>query len=112
MIIFGDGEKTADLAIIKSYQLFWRINTIMFSHINLLLTDDVSNWGKKSKYFSYYKNLFWNMIHLKVFLDRHGKKKLNVIFITKPLSNVISKYMVVTLFSLHLKQISKYLPGE
>ena len=45
------------------------------------------------------------------FLDRHSKK-LNVIFITKPLSNVISKYMVVTLFSLHLKQISKYLPGE
>ena len=111
MIIFGDGEKTADLAIIQSYQLFWRINTIMFSHINLLLTDDVSNWSEKFKHFSYCQNLFWNMIHLKVFLDRHSKK-LNVIFITKPLSNVISKYMVVTLFSLHLKQISKYLPGE
>ena len=61
----------------------------MFSHINLPLTDDVSNWSEKFKH-----------------------KKLNVIFITKPLSNVISKYMVVTLFSLHLKQISKYLPGE
>ena len=74
MIIFGDGEKNADLVIIQSYQLLWRINTIMFSHVNLLLTDDVSNWGEKFKHYLYCRILFWNMIHLKVFLDRHSKK--------------------------------------